>query len=135
MPLDGSAPPTLVSADAAYARSLAVTPDAFVWTEGSGGGTGRALTLKRTAGATPVVLASGLAGPSRPVVAGQWVYFKDVTSGVTDLFFRRASLCSPGTSETVGPVGVGPGDDLFDGQRLWFSSAQTAPNGAVGHVP
>lgn len=134
VPIDGSAAPALVSSTPTGARSLALTADEFLWTEGNGGA-GRVMMMGRDAGSGATVLASGLSGPTHPVRVGQFVYFKDSRSGVTDGFFRRVALCSPGTSRVVGPTGVGPGDLAFDGTRLWYSSADTYPNGVVGHVP
>ncbi|MHB8874956.1 MAG: signal integration modulator SinM [Myxococcaceae bacterium] len=135
VPVDGSAAASLVSAEAGDGRSLAVTPTAFIWTEGSGG-SGRVMLLERSLAAAPVVLASGLSAPARPVVAGKFVYFKDLTTtGASELFFRKVPLCAPGAAEAVGPVGHGLGDVLFDGARLWFSSARSAPDGTVGRLP
>lgn len=132
--LDGTPAATQLSAAASEARSLAVTAKGFFWTEGNGGA-GRVMMLDRSLSSAPVVLASGLNGPARPVLAGQFVYFKDATSSASDRFFRRVALCTPGTAEVVGPLGVGPGDVLFDGARLWFTSAQSSPNGSLSFLP
>jgi hypothetical protein len=132
--LDGTPAATQLSAAASEARSLAVTSKGFFWTEGSGGA-GRVMMLDRGLSSGAVVLASGLNGPLRPVQAGMFVYFKDFTSSASDKFFRRVALCAPGTSEVVGPVGVGPGDVLFDGAQLWFTSTPTTPDGTLSHLP
>ncbi|MFZ5470084.1 MAG: hypothetical protein ACOZIN_11670 [Myxococcota bacterium] len=135
--LDGSAPATRVLFEpSADGRGLHLTPTRFVWTE-RGGGAGRVCSADRTGG-TPVVHASELLEPTHPVVVGEFIYFKDSTAGTgtSDRFFQRVQTCSsPGTSEPVGPQGVGPGDLLFVDGVLFFTSSDSSPLGYVGRVP
>ena len=71
------------------------------------------------------------------ILLGGYVYFADSTAGgaASSACVQRVSLCAPGVAAPVGPVGIGPGDLAFDGQSLFFTSAQAAPSGSVGRLP
>ncbi len=134
VPLDGSMTAKRIRAEAASARSLALTLTQFIWAEGTGGA-GRLRIAPRVGNGAAIDLATGLDQPTRPVVAGKFVYFADQPAQASERFFQRASLCAPGRAEPVGPVGVGPGGLLFDGAAVYFTSARGAPDGELLRVP
>ncbi len=131
--LDGSAPAERVQPLPPGTRAFLLTPTRLVWAEG-GTGTGKVSLAPREGGAV-VELANGLSGPTRPVLVGGQLYFKDATLGTESAqFFLRASLCSPGTVAPVGPIGAGPGDLVLKDGRLYFSS-QASSTGYVRRIP
>jgi hypothetical protein len=135
VPIDGSSKALLISSAPLDGRSLAVTPAAFIWTQG-GGGDGGVIWLPRDGGAL-LSLAGSLVAPAHPQFLSGFVYFKDSTGGApaTSSFLQGASLCAPGTSVPLGPQGIGPGDLATDGVSLYFTSAQAGPQGFAARLP
>jgi hypothetical protein len=134
VPAAGTGPASRVSAAPVGGTSLTLTPEAFVWTQGSGGD-GGVFWLPRDGG-TPVTLASGLLGPRRPLVVGSSVLFTDATVGsASNAFLQRASLCAPGTSFPVGPAGNGPGDLGLASGSIFYTSSGSGIQGLVGQLP
>lgn len=139
IPIDGSAGATRISTAPADARSLVLTPDAYVWAEGLSPVPGRVRALPRLGGAA-VDLAAGLRAPAHPVRIGRFFYFQDMTDSSvgappTDLFLRRTSPCGQTGAAVAGPLGYGTGDLLWDGAVLYFTSAGVAGTGYVGRLP
>ncbi|WP_408889985.1 signal integration modulator SinM [Myxococcus faecalis] len=132
VPLDLETPAERVNASISSGTSLELTPSRFLITEG-GGGTGRVLALPR-AGGEARVLADGLQGPLFPVELHGAVYFKESVAGDAG-FLRRVRGCPANTTDSVGPVGTGPGGLIVDGDTLLFTSQESGTGGAVGRVP
>lgn len=132
VPVDGSQPARRLRSEPTEGHALLVTASNFLWSEG-GGGAGK-LRISPRMGGVPNDIATGLAAPARMALVGQVVYFTDAVPG-DSAFLRYASLCARGSSFAVGPTGTGPGDVLFDGKVLSFTSLAGGDGGYVAQLP
>ena len=86
-------------------------------------------------GGAPNLLATGLQGPDNPVIAQGFLFFADATPTVSARFLQRISLCAPSGAAPVGPAGLGPGDLVFDGSTVFFTSVQSGSLGFLARLP
>ncbi|MDQ3265173.1 MAG: hypothetical protein M3Y59_16200 [Myxococcota bacterium] len=138
VPVDGSSAATRVASSPTLGRDLTVSPDAFLWTEGSAARDGAVRALSRVDGGV-TTYADQLWAPSSPVAVRGFVYFQARTdpspsSPASELFLRMAAACDPLGAPVVGPSGYGPGDLLLHEGTLYFTSLGVAGQGHVGRL-
>lgn len=138
VPVDGSSAAERVASSPTLGRDLAVSADAFLWTEGSAARDGAVRALSRLDGGV-LTYADQLWAPTSPVAVGGFVYFQARTdpspsNPASELFLRMAAACDPLGAPVVGPSGYGPADLLLHEGALYFTSLGVAGQGYVGRL-
>ncbi len=138
VPVDGSSAATRVAPSPTRGRDLAVSAEAFLWTEGTAARDGAVRALSRVDGGV-ITFADQLWSPTAPVAVGGFVYFQARTdpspsNPASELFLRMAAGCDPLGAPVVGPSGFGPGDLLLHQGALYFTSLGVAGQGSVGRL-
>lgn len=125
--------PFLVHATANDARDLRLFPGAFMWAEGDGG-FGSVKLWPRDAGPEEI-LADGLQGPAAPTFVDNVLYVRDTAKGASQSTFLGQADCADGGLMPVGPTLWGPGDMLWTGTQLFYTSPALNHQGTVGVLP
>lgn len=115
-------------------HSLTLVPGGLLWSEGKGGA--GAVNLDPLDGGLSSALVGGLEGPVAPLFVQGVLYLRDGASAqpASARTFLAVPACAP-EGLAVGPVVFGPGDLLFDGTALFYSSPGINQQGSVGVVP